>query len=218
MPSCSATNTSTERKDSSHSAHRAVGLVWSIPRQDSFSSCQAGHVPLSWQTRRFPSSPPCLTMVSRQCALLELCLCLLGASSGRVNKPGRHPSPSVHVLCGGARAAELWSKPWYWGKDVEVEPTLEVSASPLLPFLLWVLGLVMACLCWNNWGLAMPNPSPLAWGREAEMRWQVRAPGCKELSAASGLRNKNRLWVSAAALEAGVWGERGRRSQFLHCS
>lgn len=50
----------------------------------------------------------------------------------------------------------------------------------------------------------MPNPSPLAWGWEAEMRWQVRAPGCKEVSAASGLRHKNRLWVSAAALEAGV--------------
>lgn len=50
----------------------------------------------------------------------------------------------------------------------------------------------------------MPNPSPLASGREAEMRWQVSASGCKEVSAVSVLRREQRHLVSAAALEAGV--------------
>lgn len=39
---CSATNTTAEWKDGSHSAHRVVGFVWCIHKPESFSSYQTG--------------------------------------------------------------------------------------------------------------------------------------------------------------------------------
>lgn len=59
---------------------------------------------------------------------------------------------------------------------------------------------MLACLCWNNWGLAIPNPSPVALGQEAEMHWQVNPSGCKEASIVSVLWCEQRHSVSAAAL------------------
>lgn len=42
MPYCSATNTNTEWKGSSHPAHRVAGFVWCVHQQESFSSYQTG--------------------------------------------------------------------------------------------------------------------------------------------------------------------------------